>query len=319
MLRPISALALAAGLLPATLAQVSTDFESGWDQTAWPIYAPDCNQGGAVTLDNTVAHSGKNSLKVAGAGGYCGHIFFGTKSIPAGDVYVKTWIRADKALTADHVTFIAMDDASQAAGKHLRIGGQSEILMYNRESDDATLPDLSPQGIAASAKLTPNTWQCFEYHLGPNGVFETWLDGQAIAALTVKPGVTNANAGQWTRSTYNPKITSINFGWESYGGATNTFWYDDISISATRVGCGAAAGGSSPAPAPAPTSSRPSTLSTTVRPATTSSAAPTTAPSPSGCASPKYGQCGGQGWTGCTACAAGSTCTANGVYYSQCL
>ncbi|KAL9054337.1 MAG: hypothetical protein Q9162_004211 [Coniocarpon cinnabarinum] len=32
-----------------------------------------------------------------------------------------------------------------------------------------------------------------------------------------------------------------------------------------------------------------------------------------------YGQCGGSGWTGGTTCPAGSTCQAQGQYYSQCL
>ncbi|PPR05310.1 hypothetical protein CVT26_011569 [Gymnopilus dilepis] len=35
--------------------------------------------------------------------------------------------------------------------------------------------------------------------------------------------------------------------------------------------------------------------------------------------SPVWGQCGGQGWTGPTTCAAGSTCTFSNPYYSQCL
>ncbi|KAA1469381.1 cellulase CEL6B [Dentipellis sp. KUC8613] len=35
--------------------------------------------------------------------------------------------------------------------------------------------------------------------------------------------------------------------------------------------------------------------------------------------SPIYGQCGGQGWTGPTTCAAGSTCVVSNPYYSQCL
>ncbi|KAF8582951.1 glycoside hydrolase family 6 protein [Ramaria rubella] len=35
--------------------------------------------------------------------------------------------------------------------------------------------------------------------------------------------------------------------------------------------------------------------------------------------SPIYGQCGGQGWTGPTTCAAGSVCTVGNPYYSQCL
>src|SRR3954454_12744829 len=83
---------VALALLPLSFAQVSDDFEKGWDQTAWPIYAPDCNQGGKVTLDSSTAHSGKNSVRVDGAGGYCGHIFFGSSAVPSGDIYVRTWL-----------------------------------------------------------------------------------------------------------------------------------------------------------------------------------------------------------------------------------
>jgi hypothetical protein len=126
-----------------------------------------------------------------------------------------------------------MPDAAQASGDHLRIGGQSSILMYNRESDDATLPDLSPQGIATSEALPAGTWQCFEYHLGPSGVIQTWLNNATIVGLTIP----NANDDQWTSKSYTPDITGVYFGWESYGSAVNTFWYDDIVISSSRVGC----------------------------------------------------------------------------------
>jgi hypothetical protein len=111
-----------------------------------------------------------------------------------------------------------MPDSAQGSKKHLRIGGQSKILMYNRESDDATMPDLSPQGIAASTALKTGAWSCFEYHLGTDGTIETWLNNSTIAALTVKSGTSNPNAAQWQRSNYKPKVTAINFGWESYGG-----------------------------------------------------------------------------------------------------
>lgn len=130
-----------------------------------------------------------------------------------------------------------MPDSAQGAKKHLRIGGQSKIMMYNRESDDATLPDLSPQGIATSKALPTGSWQCFEYHIGTDGTIETWLNNATIAGLTVKSGVSNPNAAQWQRSSLKPKITGVNFGWESYGGDANTFWYDDIVVSSTRVGC----------------------------------------------------------------------------------
>ena len=145
--------------------------------------------------------------------------------------------KASKAFTDSHVTFITMPDSAQGSKKHLRIGGQSKILMFNRESDDATLPDLSPQGIATSKALPANSWQCFEYHLGPDGSIETWLNDAVVAGLTSKPGVSNPNAAQWQRSSVKPKVTAIYFGWESYGGDSNTFWYDDIAVSSTRVGC----------------------------------------------------------------------------------
>ena len=90
MFRQIALLALA--LVPASLAQITEGFESGLDATAWPTYAPDCNQGGKVTLDTSQAHSGKNSVRVDGAGGFCGHIFFGTTKIPSGDIYVRVWL-----------------------------------------------------------------------------------------------------------------------------------------------------------------------------------------------------------------------------------
>lgn len=135
-----------------------------------------------------------------------------------------------------------MPDAAQAAGKHLRIGGQSQILMYNRESDDATLPDLSPQGIAASVPLPTGAWVCFEYHLGADGSVETWLNGSAVAGLTLKPGAANANAQGWQRGgAAAPKVTGVYFGWESYAGDVNTFWYDDVAVAPSRVGCTAAA------------------------------------------------------------------------------
>ena len=130
-----------------------------------------------------------------------------------------------------------MPDSPQGANEFLRIGGQSDILMYNRETDDATLPDLSPQGIAASAALPTGAFQCFEYHIGTDGTIQTWLNNETVAGLTVGPGITNPNAQGWERESYKPKITGVYFGWESYSGDVNTFWYDDIVVSSTRVGC----------------------------------------------------------------------------------
>ena len=59
--------------------------------------------------------------------------------------------------------------------------------------------------------------------------------------------------------------------------------------------------------------------STTAGPTTAPNPTTTSAPNPTGCTVALYGQCGGQGYTGCTTCAAGSTCKFSNDWYSQCL
>ncbi|KAH9944442.1 uncharacterized protein BXZ73DRAFT_87336 [Epithele typhae] len=67
------------------------------------------------------------------------------------------------------------------------------------------------------------------------------------------------------------------------------------------------------------TTSMPTTTTTTSKSTTTvSSTTTSTAPTSTG-TSAVYGQCGGQSWTGPTACAAGSTCVKYSDFYSQCV
>jgi hypothetical protein len=92
MVRQVALLALAS-LASLSSAQISETFANGWDNSTWPVYAPDCNQGGSVSFDSTTTHNGTGSVKVVGGtSGYCGHIFFGTTEVPSGDVYVRTYL-----------------------------------------------------------------------------------------------------------------------------------------------------------------------------------------------------------------------------------
>jgi hypothetical protein len=125
-----------------------------------------------------------------------------------------------------------MPDSTSGSNEYLRIGGQDSILMYNRERDDATLPDLSPDGVASSTALPTGSFQCFEYLVASNGTLRTWLNGSPIAGLQVGPGISNAYSNGWG-SSYKPQITGVYFGWESYSGDSNTFWYDDVAISSS--------------------------------------------------------------------------------------
>ncbi|KAK4230419.1 polysaccharide monooxygenase [Podospora fimiseda] len=81
--------------------------------------------------------------------------------------------------------------------------------------------------------------------------------------------------------------------------------------------------GGATAPVPPVTTSAAAPVTTTARPTSTlvtsTTAAPvTTAPS-TGPAQSKWGQCGGNGWTGPTVCVAGSTCSVINDWYHQCV
>jgi len=78
---------------------------------------------------------------------------------------------------------------------------------------------------------------------------------------------------------------------------------------------GAAVGGGTTTTTTTTTTTSGSTSTTT----TSRSTSTTSTSTSSGCTVPKWGQCGGQGYTGCTTCGAGSTCTFGNTWYSQCL
>ncbi|KAJ9631820.1 hypothetical protein H2203_000220 [Taxawa tesnikishii (nom. ined.)] len=75
---------------------------------------------------------------------------------------------------------------------------------------------------------------------------------------------------------------------------------------------------SAAAPATTAVNSKPTTLVTIVK-TTTAAAAPAPTPATGSATAARWGQCGGNGWTGPTTCASGSTCQVQNPYYSQCL
>ena len=101
-------------------------------------------------------------------------------------VYGRFFLRVSAAQGDSHTTFLAMKDNNDAGGKDLRMGGQSKILVWNRESDYATLPALSPVGISKSVALPPQKWTCIEFKVdGAAGGLQTWVDGAEIEGLLI--------------------------------------------------------------------------------------------------------------------------------------
>ena len=210
------------------------------DSARWEVVTPNCSGDGDIAIDGEVAHGGTQSLRVRGGAGYCNHVFtrplarVGALPDP---LHVRFFVRLETPLASAHVTFLALHDSVEA--KDLRMGGQSEILMWNRESDDATLPELSPTGIAASVRPAAQTWICIELMIDAAGqTLSTWVDEQAVPGLQVEGDATPDIDAQWRRkSDYRPQLEDVKLGWESYGDGTNTVWFDDVAVGAARFGC----------------------------------------------------------------------------------
>jgi hypothetical protein len=223
------------------------DFESaaagGPPSTSlWTLSQPDCTGTGTLVVDGSQAHAGTHSVRVDGGGGYCDHVFFANTSAIAAvgkEIYVRFFVRLGAALGDGHVTFMSMMDQADG-GNYLRMGGQDAILMYNRQSDDATLPTLSPTGIGDSTMPAAQAWVCIESHVDETaGTIDTWVDGKEILGL-VENGTPVADIStQWlSKGAWKPSLANVRFGWESYAGQTMTLWFDDVAVADHRIGCG---------------------------------------------------------------------------------
>ncbi|MEU7925447.1 cellulose-binding domain-containing protein [Micromonospora sp. NPDC049107] len=206
----------------------------------WAVVSPDCSGAGTATIDTTTTHSGSRAVRINGAAGYCNHVFIrSTKNLGSvGSVrYGRIWVRHTTAQPTDHTTMMAMTDAADG-NRDLRMGGQNGALQWNRASDDATLPEQSPAGVAQSVPLPTNRWTCLEFMVdGSSGQLRTWLDGAAVAGLTADGVPTHDIDGQWYNRTWRPQLTDLKLGWESYGNGSDTLWYDDVAVGASRIGC----------------------------------------------------------------------------------
>jgi hypothetical protein len=211
------------------------------DPAVWTVASKDCSGTGTLAVDDAQAHGGHHSVRVDGGAGYCDHVFFSNASAIAAaapQVYARFYLRLGAALGTGHVTFLAMKDTADN-GNDLRMGGQDAVVIYNRQSDDATLPTLSPTGVAASVAVVPSTWTCIELHVDEAaGTIETWVDGTRVAGLVENGTPVPDISTQWLSRAWKPALADFRLGWESYAGQTMTLWFDDVAIGTQRLGCG---------------------------------------------------------------------------------
>jgi hypothetical protein len=198
---------------------------------------------GAATVDEIGAHGSAHSLKVVSPD----RVYMRNSTVigtlgPV--VHVRFYARFATALADGHGALIVthpmpVDQYSQ--GNELRFGSQGDVFHWNTDSDAANLPDVSPNGNAASFKPTPNQWYCIELTINTNGHLNASIDGTDIPGLAEDGTPTPDIDESWVNSPQSldryKMLADFNFGWESYGGGPLTVWYDDVALSSSLIGC----------------------------------------------------------------------------------
>jgi hypothetical protein len=209
----------------------------------WSVVTPNCSGAGTASITTAQAHTGAKSLAISGGSTYCDHVFAADTTDMAAAAptwYVRFWMRHSTPLPTNHTTFLAMND-SAAGNTDLRLGAQNGALVWNRQSDDATLPDQSPAGVAQSVVVPTGAWECVEFSVSrTTGQINTWYNGTLIPGLTENGTVTQNVNDQWiagTGANWRPNLTDLKLGWENYSNGTDSLWFDDVVLSTSRIGC----------------------------------------------------------------------------------
>ena len=239
------------------------DFESDTANAApssslWTIVnAKGCGGSAAytVTIDNTVANSGSQSLKVSG-GDSCGPLAVNTSAfgkITGDDVYGRFYVRIPMETPFDHATLmtLGLDANPNPSGMSLdqannlqlasETDGTAQMLMW-QTTDSDVLPQKNAMGGAASTDPGNDMWTCIRFHTSKStGALETWVgtSSTSVTGLTYVPGTTAKIPSvndQWTPpSPFAP--TALGLGWIVFSGPMITLWFDDVAIDNNPVGC----------------------------------------------------------------------------------
>lgn len=161
---------------------------------------------------------------------------------------------------------------------------------------------------AGSPNGAQNYPQCFNLQITGSGTAKpSGVKGTKLYTPT-DPGI--------LVNIYNPLSTYVVPGPTLIPGAVSVV---QSSSTITASGTPVTGSGSAPTTSVPTTTKATTTLSTTTRATTTEATTTTTTAGGSTSTQSVYGQCGGSGWSGPTACAAGATCSSLNSYYSQCL
>jgi len=202
--------------------------------------------GLTVGIDNSIAHTGKNSLRVVG-GDSCGYYAINTSAFSklTAQVYARFYAQFSGPPTSNHNGFVSMYSGTAtnflsmySNSEQLRLGFQGNVVVWNYLSSDATLPDIDSMGEAQSMATHPNAWDCVEFHLdSTTGYIEFWLNGTSVPGLGYDGTSVQGVSDNWhTGGPTALELKSFGLGWLGLNNQY-TAWFDDVALSDNRINC----------------------------------------------------------------------------------
>jgi hypothetical protein len=247
---------------PCAPAWFCDDFED--DPVGAPPAAPWRDEtgpsGATVKVDSERAHSGHNAVHVhAPKGASYRRGYFAVHSMPvfpaaSREMYGRAMVWLDQAPITPpgkppvHWTLFQGEGRSgdDRFNSIYRFGGQHQKGLGLMANFETTPPVRSDCWQHSATPLPVAEWACVEWHfVVARNEMEFWLNGTELTDLHVvdkarAPGAgclaTADLGGQWLAP---PAFQSLYFGWERYQEPENdqNVWFDDIAVSASRVGC----------------------------------------------------------------------------------
>jgi hypothetical protein len=184
---------------------------------------------GTGTIDTTRSHSGGSSFHA--------QVFFDNPEsceavvrrlvkVPAPDVFVRMFVYMPPTSVASGIMSFSMATMSKTMGGYAAVGAYMDAGKLGMTGwGDVTTPSMTE-----TTAFPTNQWVCVEFQVhqqGAKSTFTVWRnDVQTIAPTPIKVVDTSE------------PLDGIDFGIYAYNNlGTVDAWYDDLAMSATRIGC----------------------------------------------------------------------------------
>jgi hypothetical protein len=173
------------------------------------------------------------------------------KALDAGmtKLYVRVWVYMTRKLgqqtstSANHETLIALRSVSGGVNNEVRFGEIKGAVGVNEVPTDNISPTMDKWHQATGPVVPADTWVCLEVAFladsSPNQL-KSWLGGTTLYDVTgagTDQWQNGAMVPTWVQNHFGGSPSELVIGWQSFSGAENDVWMDDLVLSTTPIGC----------------------------------------------------------------------------------